>query len=111
MTKPDPIQNWHFEVTGLPGQLQWLARRWEPSYERGPAGSGRWTAAYATEDVAYFDAEGFHVEDRSEYDGRSGFCVPLAVLDTLRALQAGEGAPTDAQRMGAIFARDWNRAR
>lgn len=91
-TTPDPIQDWHFEVSGIPGQLLWLARRWEPSYERGAAGSGLWTQAYATEEVAYFDAEGFHVEDRTEYDGNSYFSVPLAVLDTLRELQRSEGA-------------------
>ncbi len=40
--------------------------------------------------MAYFDADGLHVEDQQQYDGCSYFCVPSVVLDTLRALQAGE---------------------
>jgi hypothetical protein len=72
MRKPDPIEGWSFEVDGLPGKLQWRARWSEEDH------------------VAWFDAEGFHVEDSLEYDGRQHFDVPIAVLDTLRQLQEGE---------------------
>lgn len=98
MMTPDPIQNWHFEVDGLPGQLQWRARRWEPKRKWGPEGSGGWYEAHATREVAYFDADGFHLEDQQEHDGSPYLCVSSVVLDTLRALQAGEQPNVDATR-------------
>lgn len=74
MTTPEPIQGWTFQVSGLPGKLQWEAR-WDERMAR-----------------AWFDTEGLHVEGYGpdSYEWDVSYCIPLAVVDELRRLQEHE---------------------
>jgi hypothetical protein len=88
-TAPDPIEGWRFTCFWKTDKhadgLQWEAQAQD---SRG----GYWTSVFA-----FVDVDGLHVEDRTQYDGRSYLQVPLAVVDALRELQTRDGLATTEQ--------------
>jgi hypothetical protein len=85
-TAPEPIEGWRFTCLWKTDKqadgLQWEAQA--------PSSVGWHT-------FAFVDADGLHVEDRTQYEGSSYLSVPLPVVDALRELQTQEGLATSVQ--------------